>query len=161
NSSDEEAEARVDYIADQLGIKLERTIRIINAFREMGILADEADLSAFVRRSETHNKITAVVERFSKIESYLIVQIEDVKRIYNLKEPATDLENNARPGNASDIKAILLFWGLRKLIDLRYEDGSKHHIAIQPRKEFSDLRNNVQNRQFISQTIANYLVDES
>ncbi|MEO8405138.1 MAG: RecQ family ATP-dependent DNA helicase, partial [Chitinophagaceae bacterium] len=161
SSLDEEAEARVDYIADQLGIKLERVIRIITVLRDMGILADEMDLSAFVKRTETNSRMTAIVEKFAKIENALIELLQEYRHTYNLKEITAAIEAQNVLCSVINIKEVIHFWGLRHLVDFRYEDGSRHHITIQPRSELANLKSTAENRQHISAAIARYLVDAS
>ena len=50
--SDEEAESRVDYISDYLGIPKGIVIRIVNLLREESILADTKDMTAFIKKAE-------------------------------------------------------------------------------------------------------------
>jgi ATP-dependent DNA helicase RecQ len=52
NQVDEEAESRIDYISDHLGIVKEEVINIVNLLREEKILADAKDLTAFIKKGE-------------------------------------------------------------------------------------------------------------
>ena len=49
----EEAESRVDYIADHLGLDKGVVIQIVNLLREERILADGKDLTAFIKKGQT------------------------------------------------------------------------------------------------------------
>ena len=49
--SDEEAESRVDYISDYLGIPKGIVIRIVNLLREESILADTKDMTCLLYTS--------------------------------------------------------------------------------------------------------------
>ena len=55
-STDEQAESRIDYISDQLGIVKDEVIRIIELLREENILAQTKDLTALIKRSESINR---------------------------------------------------------------------------------------------------------
>jgi ATP-dependent DNA helicase RecQ len=157
-SFDDEAEARVDYIADQLGMKLTDVIRIINALREMGILADEKDLTAFVKRNETQNRLTSQLEKHSKIEHALIAMLDDDRRIYNLKEISEEVERTTGINPGPSLRSIIHFWGLQKLIDFKYEDGSRHHVRIACRVSIDQLKEDAAKRHFAAGCIANYLL---
>ena len=52
------AESRVDYLADQLGLKREEVIRIITLLKDHKILADDKDIRAFIKKGKevTHNR---------------------------------------------------------------------------------------------------------
>ena len=54
--NNEQAESRIDYISDHLGIVKEKVIEVINLLREEKILADTKDLTAF-----TPNKIITIL----------------------------------------------------------------------------------------------------
>lgn len=62
----------MDYIADNLGIEKEAVIHIVNLMQEIGLLADTQDMSAFIRRADSQNKSLQILERFVKLERYLI-----------------------------------------------------------------------------------------
>jgi ATP-dependent DNA helicase RecQ len=59
---DEQAESRVDYIADQLGLVRDKVIRIIELLREEKILAQTKDLTAFIKKGENSNRSNNIVK---------------------------------------------------------------------------------------------------
>ena len=50
NAGNADAESRVDYFADLLGLEKKQVIGIIQMLREESILADSKDLTAYIRR---------------------------------------------------------------------------------------------------------------
>ena len=83
HSNDEVAESRIDYISDHLGIVKEEVIGIVNLLRELNILADAKDLTAFIRKGEHKNQSLNIVETYGRIERFLLPFLEE--KTYHLK----------------------------------------------------------------------------
>lgn len=71
-SNDDEAESRIDYISDHLGIVKEEVIQIVNLLREERILADTKDLTAFIKKKENKNRSLGILKSFLRIENFLL-----------------------------------------------------------------------------------------
>ncbi|MBR0072385.1 MAG: ATP-dependent DNA helicase RecQ, partial [Bacteroidales bacterium] len=69
-SDGEQAESRVDYLADTLGLSKEAVIGSVSTMRQAGILADTSDMSAFVDITERQSQ--RIFEGFAKLERFLI-----------------------------------------------------------------------------------------
>lgn len=110
-AQDAEAESRVDYLADMLGLKKWEVVSAIERMRQEGILADTKDISAFLNDAgESENKSRRLLERFTKLERYLLNNITDDALRISCKQ----LNNNAQnEGIASatekDIRTLLYF----------------------------------------------------
>ena len=63
-----EAESRVDYLADILGMNKWTVIRNINLMRQDGLLADSRDMQAWISKSTTQRNLDTVL----KLEKYLL-----------------------------------------------------------------------------------------
>ena len=70
HKNEEIPEERVDYISDHLGIVKEEVIKIITLLREVKILADTKDLTAYIKHEDNTNKSLSIVQTFSKIENF-------------------------------------------------------------------------------------------
>ena len=55
-AQDDDAESRVDYISDRLGIEKAKVIGVLNLLRQAGILADSKDLTAYIKKTEKANR---------------------------------------------------------------------------------------------------------
>ncbi|MGB4770009.1 MAG: RecQ family ATP-dependent DNA helicase [Chitinophagaceae bacterium] len=130
-STDEDAESRVDYISDQLGINKEEVIRIIELLRNAKILADTKDLSAFIRRSDTANKPLALLENFRKQEEQLLSLLEEGEGSYYLKEFMEHfLQSGIKDSSLNRLKSILNFWTIKQWIKRQNLEYSKNHVKI-------------------------------
>ena len=56
DAGNDDAESRVDYLADTLGMTKEEVINAVNLMRQEGLLADTQDMSAYILASDTENK---------------------------------------------------------------------------------------------------------
>ncbi len=131
NQTDEEAESRVDYISDHLGIVREEVIQIITLLREEKILADTKDLTAFVQHDQKKNKSLARAKSFSQIEDFLRAYINEEEKTINLKEiNEAALAKEIKNIDVRKIKTILNFWEIKNLIKKQNHQGSSNHIAV-------------------------------
>ena len=83
-----EAESRVDYLADILGMKKSSVIRNINLMRQEGILADTRDMMAFI----DHAGVYKSLEEMLQLERYLLELIKVESNIFNYKQLNTNAQ---------------------------------------------------------------------
>ena len=75
-AQDAEAESRVDYLADILGLNKWEVVSAVERMRQEGILADTKDISAYLNDvGESENKSKRLLERFTKLERYILNSI--------------------------------------------------------------------------------------
>lgn len=129
-AQDSEAESRVDYLADILGISKSQVISVVERMRQEGILADSRDISAFLQDSEnTERKSRLILERFAKLEHYILQHIPDETWHISSRQ----LNENAQTDGVStstekDIRTLLFFLSI-KGYTRKWEDGS-HQMEI-------------------------------
>ncbi len=162
HSNDEVAEARVDYISDHLGIVKEEVIKIITLLREEKILADTKDLTAFIKKDDTVNRSLSILESFAKIENFLLPELEEQEKVFNLKELNEGaLESNCTNVNPNKIKTILNFWAIKNWIKRHHQSYSKNHISIICNQPKAILKNKQEKRHSLSKFILEYLFDKT
>lgn len=86
NAGNDDAESRVDYLADTLGMTKDEVINSVNLMRQEGLLADSLDMSAYILANDTENKSSLILDRFAKLEYYLLSQLTEDGCEFNLKE---------------------------------------------------------------------------
>ena len=113
-ATDDDAESRVDYMADRLGMTKESVINTVNLMRQEGILADSKDMSAYLEHPE--NKAKQLFEQFAKLEVFLL-------KVFSHSETAVSyklLNELADEGNISatvkTIKTLLYFLSVKAYI---------------------------------------------
>ena len=77
-AQDSEAESRIDYLADILGLSKRDVISAVDRMRQEGILADTRDISAYLQDiSDTQRKPQQMLEKYGKLERYILEHIPD------------------------------------------------------------------------------------
>lgn len=129
-AQDTDAESRIDYLADILGLKKSDVISNVERMRQEGILADSKDISAFLNDvGESENKSKRLLERFIKLERYILGQISDDTLRISYKQ----LNDNAQKegietATEKDIRTLLYFLTVRGYT-YKKEDAA-HNIEL-------------------------------
>ena len=72
-AQDAEAESRIDYLADILGLRKNDVVSSVERMRQEGILADSKDISAYLYDAgDSENKSKRLLERFTKLERHIL-----------------------------------------------------------------------------------------
>jgi ATP-dependent DNA helicase RecQ len=157
-ATDEAAESRVDYIADNLGIVKEDIFRIITILKEEKILGDSKDLSAFIKEGDTKEKSIRITESFVDIEKRLFREIEENEKTYNIKELNETLASSGCSSASTDkIRRILNFWSIKNWIRKLNKDYSKDHIVISISQSKKFLEERLGKRHHLAGFIIEYL----
>lgn len=110
-AQDSEAESRVDYLADILGLNKREVVSVVERMRQEGILADSRDISAYLLDAgDSERKSRLILERFAKLEQYILNHIPDESLHISCKQ----LNDNAvKEGivtsKEKDIRTLLYF----------------------------------------------------
>ncbi len=138
HANSEEAETRIDYISDHLGIVKEDVIKIITLLREEQILADTKDLTAFIKQSDSMNRSLAIVSAFIQIENLLLPLMEEQENVFHLKElNELGIERQIKVITPRKIKTIFNFWGIKNWIKQKHIQPSNDRLVVirqQPRE---------------------------
>ena len=108
-AQDAEAESRVDYLADILGLTRSEVVSAVTRMKQEGILADSKDISAYMEDS-TERKSTSLLERFAKLEKYILQRIPDEGLLISCKQLNDDAVNSGiATSNEKSIRTLLYF----------------------------------------------------
>ena len=152
----EDAESRIDYIADRLGLEQTDVISLVNRMRLIKLLADSQDMTAYIHRSETQNKAIHVLERFIKLEEFILSQIEDCGSSFNLKELNESAEKEGVKGsNIKNIRTINYFWTIKGYM-AKTEYNSQNRTDYNPTVPVSQLMAKIEKRY----SVCKFVVDE-
>ena len=112
----DDAESRVDYLSDNLGLQRLYVEELISKMRQEKILADSVDMNAYLKTGE-ETKITNVIVRFANLERYLLEHVFDYEGRFGLKElNERAQEEGIKDATVKNIRTILFYWQLKGLI---------------------------------------------
>ena len=153
----DDAESRVDYIADLLGLSMEQVIEAVGLMREEGILADSTDMSAIIQGDKEQNKSLTALRGFTLLERFLISYIGGENKEINLKEVnGAAEESDVKGSSVKAIKTILYFWIIRRYIK-KTLSMADDHIEIEPEINAGDFLDRFQKRSDLAEFIVRYL----
>lgn len=111
NAQDTEAESRIDYLADILGLHKRDVISVVERMRQEGILADSKDLSAYLMDTgDSVRKSNMLLERFAKLEQYILHQIPNESLHISYKQLNENAMNSGVvTSKEKDIRTLLYF----------------------------------------------------
>ena len=162
DTSDEQAESRIDYISDHLGIVKEEVINIVNLLREEKILADAKDLTAFIKKGENKNRSLSIVETFSKIENFLLPIFGMEEKTFHIKELNEEAEQEGwEDVTPNKIKTIINFWAIKNWIRRHNQAYSKNHVVVVFVQPKDSLKEKLEKRHELSKFIVDFLYKNS
>lgn len=161
-SKNDEAESRVDYISDNLGLDIRNVISVVNLLRDEKILADTKDLSAFIKKGEHKNRSLAITESYRKIENFLCPLFDEQEKSFHIKELNELAEQNGcKDVSPNKIKVILNFWAIKNWIKRYNKDYSKNHIVAISCQPIEEMQERLKKRHELAAFIVGYLYDKS
>ena len=108
-----EAESRVDYLADILGLSKATVIQNINLMRQEGLLADSRDMQAWISKNTSQRNLDIIL----KLEQFLLQRfIEEAQRI-SYKELNEEAQKTGLSySSVKRLKTLLHFLSLKGYI---------------------------------------------
>ena len=129
-AQDSEAESRIDYLADILGLSKRDVISSVDRMRQEGILADTRDISAYLQDiSDKQRKPQQMLENYAKLERYILEHIPDESLHITYKQ----LNDNAvhdgiNTSTEKKIRTLLYFLAVKRYAHKK-EDGGRNLIV--------------------------------
>ena len=152
-----EAESRVDYLADILGMEKECVIESINLMRQEGVLADYNDMSAYIYDSDSHHKSMLVLERFSKLENFILNKITDEGATFGFKELNEEAQTKGiATSSVKNIRTLLHYWTIKNYI-VKEENRESFAVNIASTLNLEQLKHKFEQRIKICRFILNEL----
>jgi len=161
HSDADEAESRVDYISDRLGIEIHNVIAVLNLLKDEKILADTKDLTAFIKRGEYKKHSLAITESYRLIENFLSSIFNEEEKTFHIKELNEEAEAvGCKDVNPNKIKTIINYWAITNLIKRYNKDYSKNHIAAITCLPKQRLKERLEKRHVLAKFIVSYFFDK-
>lgn len=157
-----EAESRVDYIADHLGISKEAVIESVSLMREEGILANERELSVYVDTGNlrAHSKRSAL-NRFAELEGFFIDKIkENGTRITYKMINEEALNKGITFSSVNSLRILVYFWVIKGYI--RKPQGEiSVSLLLEPQENLEKLKSRFERRIALARFIENYFLERA
>lgn len=126
-AQDYEAESRVDYLADILGINKREVVSAVERMRQEGILADSKDISAYLLDAgESERRSETLLERFAKLERYILTHISDESLRISCRQLNENAVNSGiNTSKEKDIRTLLYFLTIKGYVRKK-EDAARN-----------------------------------
>ncbi|PKP48441.1 MAG: RecQ family ATP-dependent DNA helicase [Bacteroidetes bacterium HGW-Bacteroidetes-11] len=161
-SNSDDAESRIDYISDNLGLDIKNVISVVNLLRDEKILADAKDLTAFIKNGDSKNRSLAITQSFGLIENFLCPLFDQQEKVFHIKELNEKAEEKGcKDVSPAKIKTIINFWAIKNWIKRHNKDYSKNHIVAISCQPIDELKERLEKLQIIAEFIVGYLYDKS
>ncbi|MBD5143171.1 MAG: RecQ family ATP-dependent DNA helicase [Ruminococcus sp.] len=134
NASNADAESRIDYLADRLGIEKRNIIRSVQMMKEDGLLADEKDLTAYIFKTNTENKSLSILNKFQALEEFILAYISKDNFCMNYKELNESALAKGIKSSIHAIKTLFYYWTIRSYIQ-KQQDSLTNRVIIEPKFE--------------------------
>ena len=142
-----EAESRVDYLSDMLGIETRKVISIVERMRVAGILAKDDDMTAYLRLGQLRK-----FKYYIQLEKFLVETVIGECTKFSLKEiNEKAIASGIARSSVKDIRTILFFWTIRHYIEKR--PVTDDYIQIAAKVSASDLEKRIAVRNSIASFI--------
>lgn len=129
-AQDSEAESRIDYLADILGMTKQDVISVVERMRQEGILADSQDISAYLLDpGDSERKAMTLLERFAKLEQYILNHIPDESLLTSYKQLNDNAVNDGiNTSKEKDIRTLLYFLSIQGYTRKKEDDARNMRI---------------------------------
>lgn len=156
----DDAESRVDYLADKLYMEKKDVIGCVNLMRQAGVLADSMDMSAYIYSGDNENRALRILENNAKLERFLLEQFSDEEKEYNLKQLNEAAENaGIKFSNIKRITTLMHFLTIKEYI--KKEQRGNDNVIITPKRPVNELLERSDKRCEIARFIVKRLYSES
>ena len=130
-AQDSEAESRIDYLADILGLTKSEVVSAVTRMKQEGILADSKDISAYMEDS-TERKSVMLLERFAKLEKYILQRIPYEGLLISCKQLNDDAVNSGITTSSEKcIRTLLYFLTVKGYIHKQEDPARNIKLTLQ------------------------------
>ena len=158
SSPSDEAESRVDYISDRLGISREDVIHVVNLLREVHILADSKDLTIYFGKGDTMTRPLHVLNMYSEVENFIAQFIGEQPMVLDLKKLNEAASSQGKTSvDLKKLKIVLNFWAIKGWIRKSSLRGNANLYEVSLMSAVPAFLEKVRLRQELSKFIVKYL----
>jgi len=125
-----EAESRVDYLADILGLNKKEIVSAVERMRQEGILADTKDISAYLNDAgDSENKSKRLLDRFTQLERYILNHIPEESLQTSCKQLNDEaIKEGISSATEKDIRTLLYFLTVKGYT--KKDEDAAHNVKL-------------------------------
>lgn len=159
NAQDDEAESRVDYLADILGLTKSQVISTIESLRQAGILDDTRDMTALLAIDDSSRRSLISLERFAALERFLARSIPPEGLELTFKQ-LNDMAVQQSESNSSvsRLRTLVYFLSMKGYYRKSQAEGAMP-LRIQPMLQVEAMEERMENRLRLSRFILEKLYE--
>ncbi len=152
-------ESRLEYLADHTDLSINRVQDCIRMLRELKILGDAKDLTAFVNLLRSKNSSNAILKRHIQIENSMLTWISTKEKVkISLRQLNQNLiDAKIEDSSIDGILRIMNYWEIRRFISKRRVDREKEIYEITVKK-YDELNEDVRWRHDLSGSTIQLLI---
>lgn len=151
-------ETKVDEVAEELGMELRHVMRTIQLLRELKVLDDHEDLTAFVDLRPRAGS-TPRFKLVADLEKVLLEQVGNgttTTSLRALNQAAIDTGLNSQ---AADVHALLNYWKRRGFVRTHRIAKAEQAYRITMRSDPEDLQRELTSRHVLAAACLDYLLE--
>ncbi len=136
-------ECRIDYLSDRTGLRLKEIGDVIDILRELKILGDNRDLTAFINLTRSANSTKRILERYREIEMALQQLLTKNIKISMRQLNQNLIDKGVEKSSVDAIKNILNYWEIRHFIQKNRIDRETDLYQVKV-KQYDALKQDIQ-----------------
>ena len=148
-AQEEEAESRVDYLADILGLTKKEVVSAVERMRLEGILADSYDISAYLHDVATSSRRPMqLLEQFARLEQFILHSIPDGSLHISYKQLNENaIESSITTSKEKDIRTLLYFLTIKGYV--RKKEEQSQNLIIRRQLDIDTTMRRLEKRLYI------------
>jgi ATP-dependent DNA helicase RecQ len=157
-------ETKVDYLADDLGIRQDIVCRILNHLKDLKILDDTHELTAQINPARSQNNSLQCFKRCSELEQKLLdallpqeVSAQEIK-VYLRDINEKIIESGFEQSSIEGIRNLLHFWQHQHLVEKERIDAQSLLYRIKFKVSREAFVQKLQRRQELARAVITWLV---
>ena len=156
-AQESEAESRVDYLADILGMGKKEVVSVVERMRQDGMLSDSKDISAYLQEAgSTERRAQTLLERFGKLEQYILKLIPDESLHISCRQLNDKAINEGiATSKEKDIRTLIYFLTIKGY--MRKHENAAHNMLLSRRLDIGTAIRRAEKRQRICRMAVEWL----
>lgn len=161
HAGNDEAESRIDYLSDVLGLEKKEVLDSIHLMRQEGLLSDAQDMSAWLQKNDSRNKSALILKKFIRLENFLLTWILTRGEAINLKQiNEAAVQSGISSSTVKDLRTLLYYMTIKNLIQ-KEEDPETGMVSTLPTQDADLLWQKFRIRKEMASFVVEYLFSKS